>query len=352
MSVKIQGCFLLCLLILGTAGCKNKGKAQKMEEKFDWTGTVSAPEEYPMEVYEGAIIASDFTFHFDEMWSTVNTGWGETGGAFSIDRDQMDAPDSLKFTWMSIVEKKFYTGSWKLDKEKIARLFSEGYINYRTNIKSTYNQIKVGLAPKGLIVVWLTGAGFQTEVGAFQAAETTITKDEAYENSKYMFDDDFVARILADKNVIKPEIKRKIESQGYPDPAIYQLYRNRYVWRPEIHVPQDGKVTQVYYDYFNGEEDTRFGQDLIDNAYLSRTVPKNLIVFWTGKTRHNNALSIEPFEEKEVLEAFRKLGNAENIDLVITLNEANTGAEVSLKNTKETIKIISAKIKISENLTD
>ncbi len=48
-----------------------------MEEKYTWLGTVSAPQEYPMEVYEGAIIADDFTYAFDAIWGTQNTGWGK-----------------------------------------------------------------------------------------------------------------------------------------------------------------------------------------------------------------------------------------------------------------------------------
>ena len=185
MSLHKNICFLFVLLLITAAGCKNKTKAQKMNEKFNWTGTVSAPEEYPMEVYEGAIIADDFTFRFDEMWGTQNTGWGETGGVFSIDREQMDAPDSLKFTWLSLIEKKFYSGSWKLNKDKIARLFREGFVNDVTHKKDTYKMIKVGLAPKGLVVVWLSGTGFQTEVGSYQATETALKKDDAYENAKF-----------------------------------------------------------------------------------------------------------------------------------------------------------------------
>jgi hypothetical protein len=40
---------------------------------------------------------------------------------------KMDIPNKLEFTWYSLVEKKFYTGKWALDKEKIEKLFKEGF---------------------------------------------------------------------------------------------------------------------------------------------------------------------------------------------------------------------------------
>ncbi|TDO20715.1 DUF2931 family protein [Pedobacter duraquae] len=352
MNLHRNICFLFVLLLITVAGCKNKGKAQKMNEKFNWTGTVSAPEEYPMEVYDGAIIADDFTFRFDEMWGTQNTGWGETGGVFSIDREQMDAPDSLKFTWMSLVEKKFYTGSWKLDKDKIAKLFREGYVNDLTHQKGTYNMIKVGLAPKGLVVVWLSGVGFQTEVGSYQAVDTVIKKEDAYENAKYMFDDDFIPRILADKNIMKPEIKAKIASQGYPEPNVYQVYRERFNWRPEIHLPKGGKEAVLVYQYFNGEIETRFGDELVENQYMSRAAPKSITLIWKDKAGNKNAVGVEPFNEKEIINAFKQLGNTSKIDMVITVNESNSAAAIVLKDEHDSIKIVSGKIEISENLTN
>ena len=352
MSLHKNICFLFVLLLITAAGCKNKTKAQKMNEKFNWTGTVSAPEEYPMEVYEGAIIADDFTFRFDEMWGTQNTGWGETGGVFSIDREQMDAPDSLKFTWLSLIEKKFYSGSWKLDKDKIARLFREGFVNDVTHKKDTYKMIKVGLAPKGLVVVWLSGTGFQTEVGSYQATETALKKDDAYENAKYMFEDDFIPRVLADKNIMKPDIKSRIAIHGYPDPGLYQEYRERYNWRPEIHLPKGGKETVIIYQYLNGETETRFGQDLLENEFASRAVPRSLTLIWKDQSGKKNGMGVEPFEEKEILSAFKHLGNSGQINMVVTINDSNTDATIVLKNEHDTVKIGSAKIKISENLNN
>ncbi|MCX2451711.1 DUF2931 family protein [Pedobacter sp. PLR] len=337
---------LLLLTLLAFIGCKG----QKVAEKFEWTGTVSAPEEYPIEVYKGAIIASDFTYDFDAIWGTQNTGWGNDGGIMSVSTKQMEAPDSLSFTWLSLVENKFYTGKWKLDKNRIVKLFREGFINTMNHKKETYKLIKVGLAPKGRVMVWLSGAGFQTEVGTFQAHDTTVTAVKAYENAKYMFKPNYIQLTLADDMVMKPEIKARIKQYGQPDMDIYEAYRKRYDWRPQIILPDGGKAATLFYSYLNGEQENRFGEELISNRYISRAVPNYITLIWKDKGGKRNGFEIRPFDEKEILAAYSKLGGANSIDLIIKLNEDGMTAEVSLKNKEKEIKLTRSKIKISEDL--
>ena len=346
MNLKINKYLLLIRTSLAIISCKG----QKMEEKFEWTGTVSAPEEYPIEVYKGAIIANDFTYGFDAIWGTQNTGWGNDGGIMSVSTKQMEVPDSLNFTWLSLIEKKFYTGKWKLDKNRIATLFKEGFINEISNKKETYTLIKIGLAPKGRVVVWLTGAGFQTEVGAYQAHDTTITADQAYENAKYMFKPDYIQLTLADSMVMKPEIKARTTQYGQPEMDIYEVYRKRYDWRPVITLPAGGEASSLFYNFWNGEEENRFGKELISNSYSSRAVPHYITLIWKDKDARKRGFEIRPFNEKEIIAAFAELGNSSPIDLMIKLNENGTDAQISIKNKENEIKLINSKIKINENL--
>ncbi len=346
MSLKGNRYLLLLLILLAITSCKG----QKMEEKFAWTGTVSAPEEYPMEVYRGAIIANDFTYSFDAIWGTQNTGWGNDGGIMSVSTKQMEAPDSLNFTWLSLTEKKFYTGKWKLDKNLISRLFQEGFINDLNQKKETYKLIKVGLAPKGRVMVWLSGAGFQTEVGAFQAHDTTITAEQAYDNAKYMFRPDFITKTLNNEMVIKPEIKDRITKSGMPDMDIYETYRKRYEWRPQVTVPEGGKVTLIYYNFLNGEEENRFGEELTTNQYAHRALPKYISILWKDKAGKKNGLEIRPFDEKETSGAFEKLAGNGPVDLIVDLSSDGSSAKLALKNKTEEIKLVGSKISSSKNL--
>ena len=223
-KLKILLLFILCSF--SVASCQNK----KMDEKYNWLGTISAPEEYPMEIYKGAIIADNFTYGFDAIWGTQNTGWGNEGGTMSVETQKMDIPNKLEFTWYSLVENKFYTGKWDLDKEKIKTLFEKGFTDQDNGKKTTYTNFIVGLAPKGRVVLWINGAGNQREVGVFQAHDTLITQEKAYDNAKYMLKEGFAERMLKDPSykTFKPEIREKIEKKGYPSPEIYDAYRERY----------------------------------------------------------------------------------------------------------------------------
>jgi len=344
MSFKKNRYLLLSFILFAITSCKG----QKMEEKFEWTGTVSAPEEYPVEVYKGAIIANDFTYSFDAIWGTQNTGWGNDGGVMSVSTTQMEAPDSLSFTWLSLMEKKFYTGKWKLDKARIAELFRAGFKDNLTNKKDNYTLIKIGLAPKGKVVVWLSGPGFQTEVGAFEANETTISKEQAYPNAKYMLEPNFITLTLEDKMIMKPEILDRIKINGMPDPAVYELYRKKYQWHTEVHLPVKDQLILCYYNFLNGEEENRFGEDLVTNPYVLRAVPKYITLVWKKEDGTKYGLEIKPFDEKETIASFEKLGNSSEIDLVVSLNADGKGAKISLKNSTEEIQLNRAKIDISK----
>lgn len=97
-------------------------------KKYSWLGTVSAPQEYPVEIYKGAIVADDFTYGSDAYWGTQNPGWGKDGNIRKVKTEKMDLPHQLEFTWYSLTEKKFYTGKWKLNKNYIKSLFDAGFL--------------------------------------------------------------------------------------------------------------------------------------------------------------------------------------------------------------------------------
>ncbi|SFZ92547.1 Protein of unknown function [Chryseobacterium limigenitum] len=338
--------FVVCSFSL--ISCQNK----RMEEKYNWLGTVSAPQEYPMEVYKGAIIADDFSYGFDAIWGTQNTGWGNEGGTMSVETRLMGIPHKLEFTWYSLVERKFYTGKWDLDKEKINDLFKKGFIDQDNNKKTTYTNFIVGLAPKGKVVLWINGPGNQTEVGAFQAHDTIITKEKAYDNAKYMLKEGFADRMLDDPSyeTFKPEIRAKIKEQGYPNPDIYEIYRKKFNWKPSVIVPEGGEWIDFGFNNYNGEQENLFAESLHNDTYQKRAVPKFCGFYWRDKSKNRYAVWIDSFDEKEIFDLFQKFGNEENIDLVIKVNPDNTKASLSLKTEKQELPITKAKIRLSRKI--
>ncbi|MDV7697154.1 DUF2931 family protein [Chryseobacterium soli] len=323
-----------------------------MEEKYSWLGTISAPQEYPMEIYGGAIIADDFTYGFDAIWGTQNTGWGNEGGTMSVETSKMGIPHQLKFTWYSLVERKFYTGKWDLDQKKIKELFDNGFIDEDTHKKATYTNFIVGLAPKGRVVLWINGPGNQKEVGVFQAHDTIITKEKAYENAKYMLKEGFADRMLNDPSyeTFKPEVRQKIEANGYPAAEIYDLYREKYSWKPLVMLKEGGEWIDFGFTAYNGEQENLFGESLKADTYTKRAIPKFCGFYWKDKTKNRYAMWVDAFDEKEIFELFKKFGKEENIDFVIKINEDNTKATLSLKSEKQELPITKAKIRLSRKI--
>lgn len=342
---KLKILILAIICSFSLMNCQNK----KMEEKYSWLGTVSAPQEYPMEVYKGAIVANDFTYGFDAIWGTQNTGWGNEGGTMSVETEKMGIPHQLEFTWYSLVEKKFFTGKWDLNQKKIKTLFEEGFIDQDTHKKATYNSFVVGLAPEGRVIVWMKGPGNQKEIGAFQAHDTVITKEKAYPNAQYMLREGFADRMLNDPSykTFKPEVLEKIKKEGYPAADIYNLYREKYNWKPAVMLPQGAEWIDFGCTQYNGEQENLFDQSLKEDTYKSRAIPKFCGFYWRDKDQNRYAVWIDSFDDKEIFELFQKIGKEENISFTIKVNPNNTQVLLSLVTEKQTFPITKAKIRVS-----
>lgn len=244
-----------------------------MEKKYKWSASISAPKEYPVEVYTGAAGG----YFFSQMGGFSNTGWGSGGNVNYI---KAPLPDRLDMTWLSYVDNKLYTGDWKLPTEKIQQLFDEGY-HYRPESekkRETYDEIKIGLGPKGMVVVWVMGVGQQVEVARYQAHETTIDPKLITESEKYMFTKDYAKRNLTYEGVIPKDVRARIEKYGYPLPEVYESYREKYLWKPKIILPEGSKINSMYVKMCNGENEDPFDWP-IDMKY--RSLPYAFQIYWT-----------------------------------------------------------------------
>jgi hypothetical protein len=250
-----------------------------MEKKYEWSADVSAPKEYPVEVYTGAVGG----FYFSQMGGFRNGGWGNAG---SIDYIKAPLPDRLDMTWLSYVEDKFYTGEWKLPTEKIQQLFDEGF--YSTiggkEVIESYKFINIGFAPKGMVIVWVAGIGRQVEVARFQAHETIIDPKLITEDEKYMFKEDYAKRALTYDGTISKDLREQIKQYGYPPPEVYKDYREKYNWKLRVILPEGSKISSTYIKMCNGEIEDPFDRPI---ELKNRAIPFNFEIFWTiGSGKH------------------------------------------------------------------
>lgn len=310
-----------------------------MEKKFEWSATVSSPREYPMEIYSGKLSAEDGSFDFSSIWGTTYQGWGNTGKAKS--GHLLEVPKTLSFTWFSIVEKKFYSGKWDLPYDEMLRLFNEGY-TYNQQ-KKTYNRIAVGLAPKGMLVVWLVGLN-QIEIGRYQAEEIRInpTTQTIHPNDVYMFQDGFPEQVLNDPMIVKPDVKEKLTKFGYPSQLLYDSFRERSDWYPEIILPKDCKINSLLMKMCNGEKEfceagvfeknkkraipysfEIIWEDQFEQKFVCRIVCSKDIAYWNNYMSTGQATIPLDFERNEIRKIFGQTVKNDVSILLIQIEEKN-----------------------------
>ncbi|MCD0474292.1 DUF2931 family protein [Flavobacterium sp. EDS] len=282
----IKKTMLLLLLAITINSC--------MEKKYEWSASISAPREYPIEVYTGAAGG----YFFSQMGGFSNSGWGGWG---SVDFIKAPLPDRLDMTWLSYVDDKFYTGEWKLPTEKIQQLFDEGFYAKRGQEAETepYKYIKIGFAPKGMVVVWVAGITKQVEVARFQAHETIINPKLISKDEKYMFKEDYAKRALTYDGTISKDIREQIEQYGYPPPEAYEEYREKYNWKPKVILPEGSKITSMYIKMCNGEMEDPYDRP-IDQK--NRAIPFSFQIFWSigsGKQKQEFVSRIAFTHDKE-----------------------------------------------------
>ena len=326
------------LISLSGSSCQSK----KMEEKYEWSGTLSAPKEYPVEVYKGSLIGSDFTQNF-RNWGIVNPGWGDAAGTVVSGPEQKTVPDSLSITWLSFVENKFYSGKFALPKDKMRILFKEGFINDMDKHES-YSDVIIGLAPGGNISVWLMAAGKEVEVAKFKAGVIQIDPETISSDDKYMFRNGYAEAILSDPMVIVPEVKAMIQANGYPSPNNYSdLYSKKYNWKPVFQLLEGSRIENFGFGMYNGEMDMLHGVSLANNIFKERAVPKRCSFYWKGNNNEEHGVRVLSFDEKEIIEAFKNIGIG-NIELLFKAGTDNT-VLISLKTDNKTIDIKNAVVK-------
>nr|WP_315247138.1 DUF2931 family protein [uncultured Flavobacterium sp.] len=244
-----------------------------MEKKYEWSANISAPREYPIEVYTGAVGG----YFFSQMGGFSNTGWGGATGDTDI---KAELPKRFDMTWLSYVDNKFYTIESELPIEKIKQLFEEGFYskNGEEVVTEPYNFINIGLAPKGMVVVWVAGAGQQVEVARFQAHETTIDLKLITEDEMYMFRKDYSKDRLKNDFVISKYVGEQLNKYGYPPAEVYESYQEKYLWKPKVILPEGCKIISVYMKMCNGEKEDPYDRSI---EQKQRAIPFMIEIFWT-----------------------------------------------------------------------
>ena len=260
----VRKIWLFLFLPLQLASCQNHNSNNKdmNEPEYEWGISVNAPIGYPIHVYAGRVGPE---YIMSDLWcSTEEPDWGSA--YVNEGNDPKELPKDIDIVWFSFIENCFYNLQASLDYEKIEKLFKEGFeqrIRYGELRHTTYDGLVVGLAPGGTVVVWV-GKGYSpiTEVGRFQASRTYLTETSDMDShERLIFDKEYRKSLATAPNIVPLEVQKANEGKPIPYNLWDRYAETQYRWYPTFEIP-DGKMGDVFFQYWNGEANTIFYTDL------------------------------------------------------------------------------------------
>lgn len=335
--------YLLSLLFFISISCQEKNTTKKLKTmtKYEWTEGTSAPLGYPMGVYKGGME------YEGNGW--VSLGFGIVPGRYGwgsvnhgMNSGLKGLPTRLDFIWMSYMENQFYLIDTDIDTEKIREYFSKGYDIKGASGKTqhlNYNEICVGMAPGGVVVVWVVGVGWQKEVGRYQGKKVTIPESEIAtldSHQNRFWRKDYLDIVHTSDKIIPKKVQE--ENKGKPIPfGIWDVYRTRFSWKPVFELPVGVKLhpsTMVSIDLINGEHEKFDGLKMPLSDYDKRAIPTSVSMTVLDKDNNRYGASCE-MNENSSFEAFNKVfgddPESTKAELVVNVNEAFSFFTIKLK---------------------
>ena len=351
----------ILVLLLSLTSCKEK---ENMNKKYHWVAYVKPVAGYPIVTYRGVVYGKD-----GAPGLFKNAEEGEAKGI----------PTHLDVSWLSYVEKcEYLLEDQPLDSVKIAELLKDKVYTLSLNENDTapkieeYN-ISVGLAPGGVVFVWLHNYGRVVEVGRYQAKKTKdihfVTKEEAGQYYKRTGD------VVLDEHTIenrdyaiklgmpKKKILMKHNECGTPVTessvkeddilkipyGIWDTFRKRYPWKMTLITKDRTKfIHSYYYQGLNREIEELFGERIWgENQIEKYSIPEKFryttiaqrsvpfvvyIKFYDEKGIIYKA-SIK-FNVKEAMDVFEKAFKGQEDkagELIVEVNQEKTDINAHLK---------------------
>jgi hypothetical protein len=341
---------IIAALLINIASCQTKKKM----EKFYWLPTECSPELYPTNIATGFLYYEDGGKIYIPSASYITNGWGKDGSTDVVGDDYKPVPIRLDITWISFTENKFFSGSFTLPKDSMTKLFKEGYIYSGTEKHDTYNTIIIGMAPGGIVVVWMMGAGHQVEIGRYQAKESNMTMEEYISLNGYSTDmthdrSEFVKLSLQGDTAVLKNLKTKGLQLG-----LWDKYRERFNIKPVIiYYDSDVRTTdELYTSYFNGEQNDMLSEEFDKtNDYSLRARVRTMGISWKSNwaNKETQYWAEIYFKEDEIFKAYQEIygdDKTQPVELIVHVNMNNDSLRIYLKSKTKQVELLQSKDEI------
>ena len=394
----------ILVLLSSLTSCKKKEK-ENINKKYHWVAYVKPVSGYPIRVYRGVVYGKDGASRFgngqsnlfedDEPFPHFSIGAG-TSGVFgsSEEEEAKGVPTHLDVSWLSYVEKcQYLLENQPLDSLKIAQLLAEKvYTPSRSeDISPTIEEynISVGLAPGGVVFVWLHSTARVIEVGRYQAKKiedihfvTQKEADEYYKRTGDVILDEYTIEqrdYVIKLGLPKEKIRMQYQQCGTPvtEPLVmddifkipyglWDSYQKRYLWKMTLITKDKTKyIHSYYYQGLNLEEEILFGErtwgeNQIEKykipkkfqytSLIPRAIPFVIFIKWFGDDGKLYRLW-NNFNEAEVMDSFEKAFKGQENEvgnLIIEVNDTKTRANIRLKVGEREVEICNVDLRINE----
>ena len=363
-TIRIKKFILLLLLATQLGACQKK--EDMSTEKLDYNGKACTPENYPVDILNRNVFYSNGGEYITLIpdGGTDGSVWGHSGNGWAS--EPKPAPDHLSINWYSPTEMKIYEGEFELPQKRIYDLFKEGYMAFgvpndtkdgkETLYWETYNTLLVGIAPKGMVVVWIAGSDKKVELGRFQAHE--LSKKDANELYKKVFKlSDGMHEKVTEKELLKYDVSPEVIAlalNGTISCKQWDDYRLRYNWKVVFNQPL--QIYDYSMRYFNSEINGGPPPNIKQEEYnkiilepSSKVVPREIDLNVTTQDGKDYVIRLDILDELETIKAFKDLEIAspkEEISIFIDINKDFNEFKVILKNSKKQILLEKATLKL------
>ncbi|MBV6881794.1 DUF2931 family protein [Epilithonimonas sp. FP105] len=263
---------------------------------------------------------------------TMENGvWPQTTSS-ALNDEYHPLPKKLYVAYFSAAEDKFYEGLFDLPYDRIKEELDKiwrAYPNrslYTKDKYDRYQELIVGVAPQGDVVVWLSSSSQQLVIGTYKAKETTAITWEDFKSANNMGD------------VTREHYVKTITKSKYPIPiGKIEKYGKQYHWKPKIEyedkrTPEKIETLKYYIKDFNGGYENIYALYEKENVFKLRNIPKTVIFeFNIGTLNYGGGFDLQ---EDDVFKAYSELGSEDKtqLEMVVILDKTNKISRIILRN--------------------
>ncbi|GAA4152185.1 hypothetical protein GCM10022217_06760 [Chryseobacterium ginsenosidimutans] len=271
-----------------------------------------------------------FTFEGNDSslpYGSSSGNWGDSGKTFT---ERRGTPKGADIVYFSRYEDAFYHLKADFPEKEVKDFVRRAYADEedsdcgvlkefvytdKENYCGAYKKLGdlvFGFAPKGMVVVWLRFGYVQIELGKFQAE---VVKD----------DKKYAEKLFSKISQTREDIKNDMFIANV-SPNLWEQYRTRYQWTPNIHSDNKGfKLFNVQTVYYNGEREVMLRPWVENPSIKERAIPKEITFFWeTGKGEAFEGRAF--FNWEKTNEEFKK--ETKDFKLDIKIAEDNNSFQV------------------------